>query len=171
MPSEPNPHLRRVDPARRRGGAYRAYAAFVAGPVGRVFSMKVAWKLDPFLLKLTGGRFGMAFPLPTALLETRGARSGAPRANALIYFHDGTKVTILASKLGVDHHPAWFHNLRRNPDVLFGGIPMRAAVVEDETERHRLWTLADRVYPPYETYRRDAALAGREIPIVQLTER
>ncbi|MBA2763298.1 MAG: nitroreductase family deazaflavin-dependent oxidoreductase [Thermoleophilaceae bacterium] len=171
MPSEPTTRLRHVDPARRRGRVYRGYAAFAAGPVGRAFSTKVAWKLDPHLLKLTRGRFGMAFPLPTALLETRGARSGAPRTNALIYFHDGAKVTIIASKLGLDHHPAWYHNLRKNPDVAFGGIPMRAEVVEDRTERHRLWALADRVYPPYEAYRRDAALADREIPIVQLTER
>jgi hypothetical protein len=46
---------------------------------------------------------------------------------------------------------------------------MRATVISDEAERRRLWTLADRVFAPYEVYRRDAAKANRTIPIVQLT--
>jgi hypothetical protein len=45
---------------------------------------------------------------------------------------------------------------------------MRATVVEDEVERERLWRLADNVFAPYATYRRDAARANRTIPIVQL---
>jgi deazaflavin-dependent oxidoreductase (nitroreductase family) len=120
-------------------------------------------------MRVTGGRLGMGLTLPTALLETRGARSGAPRRNAVIYFNDGDRVTIVASKLGLPENPAWFHNLRAHPDVTFGGVQMRATVVGDEAERQRLWTLADRVFAPYAAYRREAAKAGREIPIVQLT--
>jgi len=111
----------------------------------------------------------MGLVLPTALLESRGAKSGAIRRNAVIYFHDGEKVTIVASKAGADKHPAWFHNLRANPDLRFGGIPMRATVVEDEAERRRIWDLADRVFAPYATYREEAGKVGRTIPIVQLT--
>jgi deazaflavin-dependent oxidoreductase (nitroreductase family) len=113
----------------------------------------------------------MGLVLPTALLETRGAKSGSVRRNAVIYFHDEDRVTIVASKAGHEKHPAWFHNLRAHPDVTFGGIPMRATVVSDEAERQRLWTLADRVFAPYAAYRRDAAKANRTIPIVQLTAR
>ena len=47
---------------------------------------------------------------------------------------------------------------------------MRASVVEDETERDRLWTLADRFFP-FARYREDAAKVHRTIPIVQLTPR
>lgn len=122
-------------------------------------------------MRLTRGRLGMGLAMPTALLETRGARSGEPRSNVVIYFHDGERATIVASKLGLPRHPAWFHNLCANPDVTFGGIPMRATVVEDEAERARLWTLADRVFAPYAAYRREAAKANRTIPIVQLTAR
>jgi deazaflavin-dependent oxidoreductase (nitroreductase family) len=93
------------------------------------------------------------------------------RRTAVIYFHDEDRVTIIASKQGDARHPAWFHNLRAHPDVTFGGIPMRATVVNGEAERHRLWTLADRVFAPYAAYRRDAAQANRTIPIVQLTAR
>lgn len=163
--------LRYVDPNRPRGWLSRAYAAFSATRVGRFLSVHVAWKIDPYLLRATRGRISMGLILPTALLETRGAKSGALRRNAVVYFHDGDRVTIIASKAGADHHPAWFHNLHAQPDVTFGGIPMRAMVVTDEAERQRLWALADRVFAPYATYRRDAAAANRTIPIIQLTAR
>lgn len=69
---------------------------------------------------------------------------------------------------GTPEHPAWYHNLRAHPEVRFGGLPFRAEVVEDSTERQRLWELADRVFPAYSRYRAEAAKTGREIPIVQL---
>ena len=161
--------LKYVDPNRPRGFFSRVFAAFSATRVGRLVSQQVAWKVDPYLMRVSTGRLGMAFLLPTALLETRGARTGVIRRNVVIYFHDGARVTIVASKAGHEKHPAWFHNLRVHPDVTFGGIPMRASVVEDEGERERLWALADRVFAPYATYRRDAAQANRTIPIIQLT--
>lgn len=161
--------LKYVDPNRRRGWFSRAYAAFSATRLGRLISAKVAWKIDPYLLRATRGRLGMGLVLPTALLETRGARSGRVRRNAVIYFHDGGRVTVIASKAGADRHPGWFHNLRAYPDVKLGGVPMRAQVVSDEAERRRLWALADCVFAPYATYREDAAKANRTIPIVQLT--
>ena len=163
--------LRYVDPNRPRSWFSRAYAAFSSTRLGRFLSANVVWKVDPYLLRATRGRIGMGLVLPTALLETRGAKSGAVRRNAVIYFHDGARVTIIASKAGHEKHPAWFHNLRAHPDVTFGGIPMRATVVSDEAERQRLWTLADRVFAPYRTYRRAAAQVNRTIPIVQLTAR
>ena len=163
--------LRYVDPQRRRGVLYRLYAALVGTRLMGWLSRKVAWKIDPYLLSVTRGRLGTGGLLPTALLETRGARSGQLRRNGVIYFHDGEDVVVVASKLGMPKHPAWFHNLRANPDVVFGGQPFRAHVVEDESERQRLWVLADRVFPSYATYRARAARAGRTIPIVQLTRR
>ncbi|HEX4464657.1 MAG TPA: nitroreductase/quinone reductase family protein [Solirubrobacterales bacterium] len=122
-------------------------------------------------MRATGGRLGFDLTIPTALLETRGARSGALRRNVVIYFHDGERVTIVASKLGLPNHPAWFHNLRASPEVTLGGVPMRATVIEDEGERRRLWGLADRVFAPYADYRREAAATNREIPMVQLVPR
>jgi deazaflavin-dependent oxidoreductase (nitroreductase family) len=163
--------LRHVDPERRPGAVSRASAAFANTSLGRFLSIHILWKVDPWLMRLTRGRVGLGIGVPTALLETTGARSGAPRRNAVIYFHDGARVTIVASKLGLPEHPAWFHNLRAHPEVTFGGIPMRAEVVADEAERERLWALADRVFAPYATYRREAAESGRQIPVVQLTPR
>ena len=112
-------------------------------------------------MRLSGGRLRFALLLPTALLATRGARTDALRRNSVIYFHDGDRVVIVASKLGLPQHPAWFHNLRSNPLVRLGGRPFRAEVITDDAERARLWDLADRVFPPYATYRvRAAPLVG-----------
>ncbi len=163
--------LRHVDPMVRRGPLYRAYAWFTGTSLGGWVSKTFVWKLDPILMRLTGGRLGMGLILPTALLETRGARSGAIRQNVVLYFHDGEQVVLIASKLGLPEHPAWFHNARAHPDVTFGGQPFRAAVVEEEAERSRLWDLADRVFAPFASYRQRAAAAGRTIPILRLTPR
>lgn len=161
--------LKHVDPTRPPGWFSRTYAAFSNTRLGRLLSIHVVWKLDPLLMRATGGRLGFDLVIPTALLETRGARSGLRRRNVVIYFHDGERATIVASKLGLPNHPAWFHNLKAHPEVTLGGVPMRATVVEDEDERRRLWALADQVFAPYAVYRREAAEAGREIPIVQLS--
>ena len=167
----PARELRYVDPAKRRGVIYRAYARVTATRAMGWVARKVIWKLDPLLLQLTGGRLGFGIVLPTALLETRGARSGQVRRNGVIYFHDGERVTIVASKLGLPKHPAWFHNLRAHPEVKLGDRLFRAEIVDDESERARLWQLADRVFPGYAGYRERAQRAGRAIPIVQLTPR
>ena len=163
--------LKYVDPNRPRSLFSRAYAALANTRLGRFMSVNVVWKVDPYLMRATRGRVGMGLVMPTALLETRGAKSGTVRRNVVIYFHDGDRVTIVASKLGYEKHPAWFHNLRSHPDVTFGGIPMHATVVSDEAECQRLWGLADRVFAPYAAYRREAAKVNRTIPIVQLTAR
>jgi deazaflavin-dependent oxidoreductase (nitroreductase family) len=160
-----------VDPHRRRGGVYRAYTALVGTRAAGWLSRALVWKLDPLVLRLTRGRVGMGLMLPTALLQTRGARTGRVRRNGVIYFNDGGRVTIVASKLGAPEHPAWFHNLSANADVQLGGRPFEAHVVQDESERARLWALADNVFPAYAAYRVRAERAGRTIPIVQLEPR
>jgi len=157
-----------VDPLRSRGRIYRAYAAFSGSVVGRWLSRHLLWKLDPVLMRLTGGRVGMVVMVPTALLQTVGARTGRVRRNAVIYFHDRDRVTIIPSKAGAPENPAWYYNVCANPDVTFGGRRFRAVVVDDEAERARLWELADRVFPPFANYREMAARVGRTIPVIQL---
>jgi len=165
------PELPYVDPHERRGRLYLALCRFSATRAGAWIAVNIAWKVDPPLLKLTGGRFSTPGPLPTALLESRGARTGRPRRNATLYFHDGDRVTIVASNRGAPRNPGWHHNLRKHPDVVFGSLPFRAEIVEDEAQRQRLWALADRVFPQYADYREAAGRAGRVIPIVQLVPR
>ena len=168
-PVRPTSRLRRVDPDRRHGPVYRGYAWLSATRPFLWVSRRIGWKLDPVLLRITGGRLGAGLFLPTAVLETRGARTGALRRNALIYFHDGDDVILMAAHAGMPNHPSWFHNLVATPEVTFGGEPFRASVVDED--RDRLWAAADRVFPPYALYRRQAAESGRTIPLVRLSPR
>lgn len=162
-------HLAFVDPTRPRGALSRAYARFAGSKAGTWLSERISWKLDPVLLRLSGGRVSTAWPIRVALLDTTGARTGRQRSHAVIYFHDGDAVVVVASYRGEPRHPAWFHNLVANPVVQLNGRPHRATVVRDEVQLQRLWALADNVFAPYATYRRRAAAAsGRVIPIVRL---
>lgn len=168
--------LRYVDPLVPRGPVYRACAYLASTRFATWLARTglwsaVVWRLDPALLRLSGGRVRTGLALPMALLQTRGARSGLRRSNPVIYFHDGERVIVVASKAGLPGNPAWFYNACANPEVTLGDELFLAEVVEDEVQRARLWSLADRVFPGFALYRRSAALAGREIPIVALAPR
>src|SRR5436189_2295285 len=78
------PKLRYVDPHKRRGRVYLTLCRFSATTAGAWLSVNVAWKVDPYLLKLTRGRFSTATPVAAALLESRGARTGQPERHALL---------------------------------------------------------------------------------------
>jgi deazaflavin-dependent oxidoreductase (nitroreductase family) len=160
--------LRRVDPTVARSWFTRAFARVGATRGAFFVSRHVNWKVDPWLLRVTGGRLRTGLTIPMALLETTGAKTGLPRRRAVIYFHDGELVTIVASQGGLPSNPDWFHNVVAHPDVTLNGIPMRARVVVDHAEQARLWPLADRVFPPFVDYRRRAEEAGRAIPLIQL---
>src|SRR4051812_47803024 len=54
---------------------------------------------------------------PTLILTTTGRRSGAQRLTPLIYGMAGAHPMIVASKGGNPDHPAWYLNLRAQPDV------------------------------------------------------
>jgi deazaflavin-dependent oxidoreductase (nitroreductase family) len=168
--------LRHVDPYTPRSSIYNAYVRLASSRFATWLSRQpiwsaVVWKVDPYLLRLTRGRLGTGLLLPTALLQTRGARTGLVRRNAVIYFHDGERITIIASQAGRPDNPSWFYNARTNPEVLLGGEPFRAEIIDEAASRARLWEAADRVFPAFARYRDSAARAGRTIPILQLVPR
>jgi len=166
--------IRYVDPCAERGWFYRAHGRLTCTRLFQRLALTriwgaVLWPIDRALLRLTDGRVGTASPVVTALLQTQGARTGHMRSTGVIYFHDGDRVTIIASNAGRPGNPSWFYNARANPDVLLGGQPFQAELVEDEASRQRLWELADRVFPAFASYRETAARTGRTIPILQLS--
>jgi deazaflavin-dependent oxidoreductase (nitroreductase family) len=168
MSATPPPGPRFVDATRPPGRFRRFYAVLTQTRPLLWFSRHVMWKLDPILLRLTRGRVAGPLVFPSAVLETRGARSGERRRNAVIYWNDGDRITIAASQAGMPRNPNWYYNLLANPDVTFGGAPMTAVVVDDDNERERLWSLGDNVFPSFATYRQRAGSAGRTIPLIQL---
>lgn len=124
------------------------------------------------VIKLTGGRVGWAAQdMPVLELTTIGRKSGQPRTVMLTSpVQEGTVLVVVASRGGDDRPPAWFLNLRDNPDVevrLAGGTtePMRARVAT-AAERDRLWPLVTADHKNYAGYQ---AKTSREIPLVLLT--
>ncbi|MGC1738204.1 nitroreductase/quinone reductase family protein, partial [Mycobacterium sp.] len=64
------------------------------------------------------GRVGGGFEgAPLVILHTVGARSGKPRTNIMMYLADGDRYLVFASKAGADDNPAWYWNLKANPDA------------------------------------------------------
>jgi deazaflavin-dependent oxidoreductase (nitroreductase family) len=126
------------------------------------------------IYKATGGRVGHTAPgMPTMLLlEHVGAKSGKKRTAPLLYFKDGDDLVIVASKGGFPKHPAWFHNLKANPDTTVQvGREKRAvhARVASDEERERLWPKAVASYKGYRDYQERSK--GRKIPLVILERR
>ncbi|MEX2195710.1 MAG: nitroreductase family deazaflavin-dependent oxidoreductase [Thermoleophilaceae bacterium] len=123
--------------------------------------------------RMTGGLVGHRIPfLPRMLLlEHVGAKSGRRRTSPLVYFRDGDDIVLVASKGGFERHPAWFHNLRANPDtrVQVGHRrPLVRARVATDAERERLWPKAVETYAGYAGY---AKRTDRKIPLVILEPR
>ena len=102
------------------------------------------------------------------ILTTRGAKSGEPRENPLVYTKDGDKIVVIASKGGSPSHPSWFHNLRAHPEVTIelGGKRFKArAHVADGEEYERLYRQQADIYPVFDEYRTKTT---RKIPVVVL---
>lgn len=129
----------------------------------------IAWRLAPRLMRASGGRLAALLPFPAEVIETRDARNGRPHRRVLGYFHDRDRVIVVASRGGMADDPHWYRNALADPQVRFGGDLYGARPVADDGELARLWTLADRVYPPHAAARAHAARGGRTIPLLQLT--
>jgi deazaflavin-dependent oxidoreductase (nitroreductase family) len=125
------------------------------------------------IYRLTGGRIGHRFPglAHMLLLDHIGAKSGTKRTTPLLYIDDPPNVVIVASKGGYPRHPAWYHNLRANPDVevQIGSErrPVHARMAK-ESERERLWSMAVATYAGYRDYQQRT---DRLIPLVVLEPR
>jgi len=102
------------------------------------------------------------------LLKTKGRRSGEARILPLIYGVLGGEAVIVASKGGADEHPAWYLNLKGQPEVEFqiATQAFRATWREPQgAERLAAWNHMAGLYPPYTSYQ---AGTKREIPLVML---
>jgi deazaflavin-dependent oxidoreductase (nitroreductase family) len=145
---------------------------FAQSKPGGWFYVNVANRLDRVVLPLTRGRLSASGPASLAhvgLLEHVGAKSGERRRTPLTYLTDGDNVVLTASKAGRPRNPAWYHNLKANPEVAFlskrGKIDYVAREAEG-AERDRLWADVNDLYAGYETYQ--GRTGGRRIPVMVL---
>lgn len=118
----------------------------------------------------SGGRIAGRFRrAPVLLLTTTGRRSGRTHTTPLFYLDDAGRAVVVASFGGDDRAPAWFHNLRAQPEVTVERGGQRQAMRADvagPTEKARLWPRLVALYPDYAVYQRATT---RDIPVVILT--
>ncbi len=170
----PDAGIPRVDPLKAKGAlAELATRAALTKP-GTWFYSKVAARIDGPLVRLSRGRINSTVGLfPVVLLTARGAKSGIERTVPLVYFSDGDDVILMASSFGRPRFPAWYHNVKANPEVrleAMGGSGSYVAAETEGEERTRLYQLAQRVYRGYGIY--EERTAGiRHVPVLRLSPR
>jgi deazaflavin-dependent oxidoreductase (nitroreductase family) len=150
----------------------RAMASFAASRPGSWFYLNVANPIDRRLLPATDGRFSISIGQPVLCLEVRGAKSGLIRRTPLLFVDDGGDLIVIASATGRPKHPAWYHNVRANPEVKVyaprGRTGDYVARTAEGKERERLWGEALNLYRGFDVY--EGRTTGiREIPVVVLS--
>lgn len=159
-----------VDPTKQPTAFERAMRRFVMSRPGTAFAMKFSTRVDPILLKATGGRVSTGMGFPILLLTVPGRKSGIERTVPLVYFTQGEDVILVASSFGRSKHPAWYLNLVAAGEAKLtgGGVEARYSVRETEgAERDRLFGLAQHLYAGYGLYEERAG--ERVIPVLALS--
>jgi deazaflavin-dependent oxidoreductase (nitroreductase family) len=131
---------------------------------------KVGTGIHRAIFNISKGRiFGRAFGMPLIELVTTGRRSGKARATMLsVPIIDGDRLVLVASFGGDDRHPAWYLNLRSNPEVrvtIAGLSRTMIARIATEEERAELWPQIISVFEGYARYQKRTE---RPIPVVIL---
>jgi deazaflavin-dependent oxidoreductase (nitroreductase family) len=137
---------------------HRVMRTFAATKVGAAFLRPTAHHLDRLIAKVTGGRSsfaGIATGVPAVMLTTTGAKSGEPRTVAVYGIPHPDGVALIASNWGGARHPAWYHNLKANPEatVSIGPDTWHAtARLAAPGERDEIWAKGLEIYPGWRNY-------------------
>lgn len=117
---------------------------------------------------VVGGPFAGA---PMILVTHKGAKSGIERTSPLVYTQDGDRVVIIASMGGAPTHPAWFHNIKANPQVRIEvgdeSYTANAEILTEGAERQRLFDQQAALMPNFKEYQEKT---DRVIPVIVLTK-
>jgi deazaflavin-dependent oxidoreductase (nitroreductase family) len=161
-----------VDPLRRKSGLAELATRVALTKPGTWFYSQVAARIDAWLLRVSHGRLSSVAGLfPVVLLTVKGARSGIERTVPLVYFTDGGDVILMASSFGRPRYPAWYHNVKANPEVRLEAMGRTGGFSAVETEgedRERLYELAKRVYRGYGIYEQRTE-GIRHVPVLRLS--
>jgi deazaflavin-dependent oxidoreductase (nitroreductase family) len=134
-------------------------------PLFKLFVKGHVW-----LYKSSGGRRGATMQgMKVLLLTTTGNKSGKQRTVPVVPFVEGDKTYIMASMGGAPQHPAWYVNLKSNPDVAvqLGSDEYRAKAVTlpEGPERDGVWQRLTQAMPNFGEYQKKTS---RLIPVVRL---
>ncbi|WP_173923844.1 nitroreductase family deazaflavin-dependent oxidoreductase [Agromyces sp. Marseille-P2726] len=137
-----------------RTRVFRALAPIVLPPAERMMA------------RLTNGRVQLSGLLvPSLVLHSTGAKSGAPRDTVLMYTPDGRGRAIVAgTTFGQERHPGWTYNLLAHPDASISvrgrRLPVHATLIADD-EREAAWARIETQWPGYRAYERDSGRVVR----------
>ena len=105
---------------------------------------------------------------PLLILTTKGAKSGQPRTNPMMYMREDDRLFVFASKGGAPSNPDWYYNLVAHPDVTVEigdqTYPATAKPVTGE-ERDRIYDEWAKMYPQFREYQEKTT---RVIPVIEL---
>lgn len=126
------------------------------------------------------GKVGPPFEGATLVLVHHiGARSGTERVTPLVWFADGDRYVIVASKAGAPDNPAWYHNLLAHPEVTVevghgpqGRVENLDVHAEELTgaERERVWSAITAANAGFAEYQKKVE-GVRTIPLFALKRR
>lgn len=146
---------------------------FAATKVGVALLRPTANRLDQLITKVTGGRrsfAGIATGVPVVILTTKGAKSGEPRTVAVYGIPHPDGLALIASNWGGAKHPAWYHNLKANPQAtvsIEGDTWQGTARRATPSERDEIWARGVELYPGWAKY--EARAGDRHIEAFVLT--
>lgn len=136
--------------------------------------MKKMGEIQAWLIMKTGGRFGNSFLFmaPVGLLQHKGAKSGVIRVSPLVFLKKNKNIVIVASKAGSSGNPAWYYNLKANPQCSFQVKRVKRDYLARQAsaeEKQQLWPELLNVYSGYDSYQERASdTSGRDIPVIIL---
>ncbi len=154
---------------------HRAMRTFAATKVGVALLRPTANRLDQLIIKFTGGRrsfAGTVTGVPTVILTTKGAKSGEPRTVAVYGIPHPDGLALIASNWGGAKHPAWYHNLKTNPEATVsvdGNTWHATARPATPRERDEIWAKGVELYPGWAKY--EVRAGDRHIEAFVLTRK
>jgi deazaflavin-dependent oxidoreductase (nitroreductase family) len=138
---------------------HRVVTRIASTALGITIIRIVGPRIDPTLIRLTGGRLSSVAPFPALLLSHTGARTGVTHTTPIVYFTDAGRVIVIASNFGAPKNPAWYHNIKANPEVTLLGRGFNGSFLAEEVvgpERDRLFQFAAGASSPYGHYQQSA---------------
>lgn len=159
-------------PQSRYAPVHRLAHRVAASPLGIQIFSRVQHHLDRAIFRLTNGRYTAASVLagvPIVTVVSVGAKSGLPRTTPLlpIQVDSSGEFALIASNWGRNHHPAWYYNLKANPQASCTIRGVTTACVAHEAtgeEYDRFWAAAVDTAFAYTQYKK--RISGRHIPIM-----
>jgi len=123
-----------------------------------------------WLYRRTGGKFGGSLgKFKVLLLTTKGRKSGNMHTNPVGYFERDGGYIIVASNRGLPKNPAWYYNIRGNPDDMTIEVNDKKMKVKPEIilgePRKPLYAWIASLAPNFGDYEKKTT---REIPLVFL---